>query len=115
MQTNSQLKFRIILNAYNSELLNSAVNIITEKVNTLDTTYNTTSKMVGPIHLPVKKRRYSVLRSPHVDKSSFEQFEIRTHKWIIDITAGNLNYLNMLGFLNLPSGVDIKIKINELA
>ena len=115
MQTNSQLKFRIILNAYNSELLKSAVNIITEKVNTLDNTYNTTSKMVGPIHLQVKKRRYSVLRSPHVDKGSFEQFEIRTHKWIMDINAGNLNYLNILGFLNLPSGIDVRIKIQELA
>ena len=115
MQTNSQLKFRLVLNAYNAELLKEAVKIITEKITNLDSTYNTASKVIGPVHLPVKKRRYSVLRSPHVDKSSFEQFEIRTHKWIIDITAGNLNYLNMLGFLNLPSGVDIKIKINELA
>ncbi len=114
MQTNSQLKFRIILNAYNSELLKTAVNMITEKVSTLDNTYNTTSKIAGPIHLPVKKRRYSVLRSPHVDKSSFEQFEIRTHKWIMDISAENLNYLNILGFLNLPSGVDVRIKISEL-
>ena len=110
MQTNSQLKFRIILNAYNSELLKSAVNIITEKVNTLDNTYNTTSKMVGPIHLPVKKRRYSVLRSPHVDKDSREHFEIRVHKRILDIYYdSNINMFDLLSKSNLPSGVLYKI------
>ena len=102
-------KIRLRLESFNRHLLASSC----QRINQLIQTFNI--ETYSMVSLPTYKRIYCILRSPHVDKGSFEQFEIRTHKWIMDINAQNLNYLNMLGFLNLPSGVDIKIKINELA
>lgn len=113
MSANQKLKFRITLNAYNHSLLANANAVIVDKIRKLDEIYETVSVIKGPIHLPTKKRYYSVLRSPHVDKDSHEQFEIRTHKWIIDLIVPNVNYINMLGLLDIPSGVKVSILVKE--
>jgi len=65
----------------------------------------------GPIPLPTRRKLYTVLRSPHVDKKSLEQFEIRTHKRLIDITNSTQKTLDALMDLDLPGGVDISIKV----
>jgi small subunit ribosomal protein S10 len=65
----------------------------------------------GPIPLPTKRKVYTVLRSPHIDKKSREQFEIRVHKRLIDITQSNPQTIDALMKLDLPAGVDIDIKL----
>jgi len=114
MQTIQNLKFRIILNSYSHKHLNEAIEIIVNKIHKLDEVYSTKSLIKGPIHLPIKKRYYSVTRSPHVDKDSHEQFEIRTHKWILDVVTANVNYINTLGLLNIPSGIKVSIVVNDI-
>ncbi|EPP36739.1 ribosomal protein S10, partial [Chlamydia psittaci 84-8471/1] len=68
------------------------------------------ARVAGPIPLPTKREVYTVLRSPHVDKKSREQFEIRTHKRLIDILDPTGKTIDALKMLALPAGVDIKIK-----
>jgi len=75
------------------------------------TARNTSAKIVGPIPLPTKKRIYTVLRSPHVDKTSREQFEIRTHKRLIDILESTPQTIDSLMKLDLPAGVEVEIKV----
>ena len=70
----------------------------------------TGAKVLGPVPLPTRIERYTVLRSPHVDKKSREQFEIRTHKRLIDIEEPTSKTIDALGKLNVPAGVDIKIR-----
>nr|YP_009314180.1 Ribosomal protein S10 [Izziella formosana]SCW22434.1 Ribosomal protein S10 [Izziella formosana] len=98
-------KIRIKLKAYNHSLLDESCNDI---VNTAD---RTNAKSVGPIPLPTRRRIYCVLRSPHVDKDSREHFELRTHKRIIDIYEPSSHTIDALMKLNLPSGVDIEVKL----
>ena len=74
------------------------------------TARNTGAKIVGPIPLPTKKRIYTVLRSPHIDKTSREQFEIRTHKRLIDIIDSTPQTIDSLMKLDLPAGVEVEIK-----
>jgi len=97
-------KIRIRMEAYDHELLDqSAITIVARaKASGAD--------VHGPIPLPTRIERYTVLRSPHVDKKSREQFEIRTHKRMIDILDPTAKTVGALGKLNLPVGVDIKIK-----
>ncbi len=71
---------------------------------------DTGARVSGPIPLPTRIERYTVLRSPHIDKKSREQFEIRTHKRIIDILEPTARTIDALGRLNMPAGVDIRIK-----
>ena len=71
--------------------------------------------MHGPIPLPTRIERYTVLRSPHVDKKARQQFEIRTHKRLIDIVQATAKTIEALNKLSLPAGVDIKIKAIEPA
>ena len=98
-------RIRIRLKAYDHRILDqSAANIV-------DTAKRTGAMVVGPIPLPTKKERYTVLRSPHVDKKSREQFEIRTHKRLLDIENPTAKTVDALKKLNLPAGVDIKIKV----
>jgi len=98
-------RIRIRLKAYDHRVLDqSAANIV-------DTAKRTGAMVVGPIPLPTKKERYTVLRSPHVDKKSREQFEIRTHKRLLDIQNPTAKTVDALKKLNLPAGVDIKIKV----
>ena len=78
--------------------------------NIVETAKRTGARVVGPIPLPTKREVYTVLRSPHVDKKSREQFEIRTHKRLIDILDPTGKTIDALKMLSLPAGVDIKIK-----
>ena len=76
----------------------------------VDTAKRTGAIVHGPIPLPTWIERYTVLRSPHIDKKSREQFEIRTHKRLIDIIQPTGKTIDALNKLSLPAGVDIKIK-----
>ncbi|MBI5678795.1 MAG: 30S ribosomal protein S10, partial [Planctomycetes bacterium] len=70
----------------------------------------TGAKVFGPVPLPTRIERYTVLRSPHVDKKSREQFEIRTHKRLIDIVEPTAKTMDALNKINMPAGIEIKIK-----
>jgi small subunit ribosomal protein S10 len=98
-------KIRIILKAFDSRLLDYAVGSI------LETVKRTGAEIAGPIPLPTTINRFTVLRSPHIDKKSREQFEIRTHKRLIDILEPNPQTGDSLMKLDLPTGVDVKIKL----
>ena len=74
------------------------------------TAKNTGARISGPVPLPTQRSVYTVLRSPHIDKKSREQFEIRTHKRLIDIVQPTNKTIDALNKLSLPAGVDIKIK-----
>ena len=76
----------------------------------VDTAKRTNSIVHGPIPLPTRVERYTVLRSPHVDKKSRQQYEIRTHKRLVDIIQPTGKTIDALNKLSLPAGVDIKIK-----
>ncbi|MDR3182351.1 MAG: 30S ribosomal protein S10, partial [Planctomycetaceae bacterium] len=77
------------------------------------TAKRTGSDVRGPIPLPTRIERYTVLSSPHVDKKAREQYEIRTHKRVIDIVQATAKTIDALNKLNLPAGVDIKIKATK--
>jgi small subunit ribosomal protein S10 len=98
-------KIRIRVRAYDHTVLDQSV---TEIINTVK---KTGTKVSGPIPLPTEIERYTVLRSPHVDKKSREQFEIRTHKRLIDILDPAPKTIDALMQLDLPAGVDIEIKL----
>jgi small subunit ribosomal protein S10 len=97
-------KIRIRLKAYDHKLLDQAAKEIAE------TAQRTNAKVAGPIPLPTKISRYTVLRSPHIDKKSREQFEIRTHKRLLDILEPEQPTLDALMKLDLSAGVDVAIK-----
>ncbi len=98
-------KIRIKLKAFDSRLLDSAVSSI------LDTVKLTGVEIAGPIPLPTTINRFTVLRSPHIDKKSREQFEIRTHKRLIDILEPNQQTVDALMKLDLAAGADVEIKL----
>ncbi len=77
----------------------------------MDTVQRTGARIAGPVPLPTRISRITVLRSPHVDKKSREQFEIRTHKRLIELLEPTPQTTDALKNLNLPSGVDIQIKV----
>ena len=100
----SQKRFRIRMEAFDHSVLDqSALEIV-------DTAKRTGAEVHGPIPLPTRIERYTVLRSPHIDKKSREQFEIRTHKRLIDIVQPGPKTIDALNKRALPAGVDIKIK-----
>ena len=101
----SDQKIRIKLKAYDHKLLDCSVAEIVE------TTRRTGAKVVGPVPLPTVRNRWTVLRSPHVDKKSREQFEIRTHKRIMEILEPTPQTVDALMKLDLSGGVDIEIKL----
>jgi len=104
METPGQ-KIRIRLKACDHKLLDqSAVEIV-------DTAKRTGARIAGPIPLPTKIERYTVLRSPHVDKKSREQFEIRTHKRLLDILEPTQQTIDALMRLDLSAGVEVEIKM----
>ena len=107
MATAKQQKIRIRLQAYESRILDQSVNEI------LETAKRTGSMVAGPIPLPTRIERFTVNRSPHVDKKSMDQFEIRTHKRLMDIIKPTAKTVDELKKLNLPAGVDISIKIGN--
>jgi len=97
-------KIRIRLKAYDHRILDqSAIEIVS-------TAKRTGAVVAGPIPLPTARNRYCVLRSPHSDKKSREQFEIRTHKRLIDLLEPTPATIEALTKIDLPSGVDIEIK-----
>ena len=97
-------KIRIRLKAYDHRLLDKSTTEIVE------TAKRTGTELAGPIPLPTEKNKWTVLRSPHVDKKSREQFEIRTHKMLIDIFEPTSQTVDALMKLDLPAGVDVEIK-----
>ncbi|MEK6764947.1 MAG: 30S ribosomal protein S10 [Planctomycetota bacterium] len=104
MGNEKDFKIRIRMEAYDHRILDqSAADII-------ETAKRTGAKVSGPIPLPTRMERYTVLRSPHVDKKSREQFEIRTHKRLIDIIEPTPKTVDALNKLNMPAGIEIKIK-----
>src|SRR5256712_9652523 len=102
--TMAQTKIRIRLKAYDSKILDQSAGEIAE------TARRTGAKVAGPIPLPTRINRYTVLRSPHVDKKSREQFEIRTHKRLVDILDPTPQTLDALMKLDLSAGVDVEIR-----
>ncbi|HIU10239.1 MAG TPA: 30S ribosomal protein S10 [Candidatus Avidehalobacter gallistercoris] len=101
----SQQKIRIRLKAYDHKLLDvSAAQIV-------DTAKRTGASISGPIPLPTEKNVYTILRSPHVNKDSREQFEMRTHKRLIDILEPTQKTVDSLMHLDLPAGIEIDIKL----
>lgn len=98
-------RIRIRLKAYDHNLLDHSVKDIVE------TARRTGAKVTGPIPLPTQISKFCVLRSPHIDKKSREQFEIRTHKRLIDILDPTQATVDALGKLDLSAGIDIEIKL----
>ena len=97
-------KIRLTLRSYDHQLLDGAVKQIVLTVK------RTGSKILGPIPLPSRKRRFTVLRSPHVNKKSREQFELTVHKRILDIVSPVEQTMDALMKLNISAGVDVEIK-----
>ncbi len=98
-------RIRIRLKSFDHRMIDrSAADIVR-------TARNTGAKIVGPIPLPTKKRIYTVIRSPHIDKTSREQFESRTHKRLIDIIDSTPQTIDSLMKLDLPAGVEVEIKV----
>ena len=98
-------KIRIRLKAYDHKLLDQSANEI------VDTARRTGARVAGPIPLPTHISRYTVLRGPHVDKKSREQFEVRTYKRLLDIVQPTPQTVDALMKLDLAAGVDVEIKL----
>lgn len=97
-------RIRIKLKSYDHNLVDKS----TEKI--VKTVRNTGAVVTGPIPLPTRKRIYTVLRSPHVNKNAREQFQMNTHKRLLDIYTSSSRTVEALSRLDLPSGVDVEIK-----
>jgi small subunit ribosomal protein S10 len=98
-------KIRVCLKSYDYKLLDKSVQEI------VDTVKRTGANVAGPIPLPTMINKFCVLRSPHVDKKSREQFEIRTHKRLIDILEPTQQTVDALMKLDLAAGIDVEIKL----
>jgi small subunit ribosomal protein S10 len=105
MAANTGQKIRIRLKAYDHEVIDQS----TKKI--VETVIRTQAKVRGPVPLPTEIRKYTVVRSPHVDKDSREHFEMRIHKRLLDIVEPTGKTVESLQRLDLPAGVDIEIKI----
>ncbi len=101
----TEQKIRIRLKAFDHQLLDNSASRIVESV------MQTGAEVSGPVPLPTKKEIITILRSRHINKTSREQFERRTHKRLIDITSPTQKTVDSLMKLNLPAGVDIEIKL----
>jgi len=99
-----QRRIRIKLKSYDHRLIDKSAEKIVKEVK------KTGAVVSGPIPLPTKRSVFTVLRSPHVDKKSREQFEIRTHKRLIDILSWNTKTMDALTRLDLPAGVEVEIE-----
>lgn len=98
-------RLRIRLKAYDHRIVDESARRIVEVAE------RTGARVIGPIPLPTKRERFTVIRSPFIDKDSQEHFEIRTHKRLIDVLDPDPKTIDQLMRLNLPAGVDIEIKI----
>lgn len=99
------MRVRIRLRAYDYRLIDQSA----EKI--VDTAKRSGARIGGPVPLPTNVRRFCIIRGPHIDKESMEHFEIRTHNRLIDIFEPNNKTIDALMRLDLPSGVDIQIKL----
>ncbi len=97
-------KIRLTLRSYDHQLLDKAIKQI------VSTVKRTGSQLMGPVPMPNKRRCFTVLRSPHVNKKSREQFELTTHRRILDILSPSDQTMDALMKLNISSGVDVEIK-----
>jgi small subunit ribosomal protein S10 len=100
---------RITLKAFDHRILDTSTKEI------LNTAKRTGASVRGPIPLPTRIKKFSVIRSPHIDKGSQEQFEMRTHKRLLDIVDPTPQTIDALMKLDLPAGVDVEIKIGQMA
>ena len=100
-----QERIQIRMEAYDHEALDQA------SLDIVETSKRTGARVAGPVPLPTRIERYTVLRSPHVDKKSREQFEVRTHKRLIDILEPTPQTVDALMKLELAAGVDVEIKL----
>ena len=98
-------RIRLRMEAYDHRALDSSAREIVEHAK------RTNARVSGPIPLPTRIERYTVLRSPHIDKKSREQFEVRTHKRLIDILDPTPQTVDALMKLELAAGVDVEIKL----
>ncbi len=98
-------RIRIRLQAYDHRVLDQAV------LSIIDTARGSGARVVGPVPLPTRIERWTVNRSPNVDKKSMDQFEMRTHKRLVDIVSPTAKTVDELKKLNLPAGVDISIRV----
>ena len=98
-------KIRIRLKAYDHRILDQSAVLIVEAAE------RTGAAVAGPVPLPTETKKFCVIRSPHIDKDSREQFEIRTHKRLVDILDPTSKTVDALMRLQMPSGVDIEIKL----
>jgi len=98
-------RIRIKLKSFDHRILDKSVMSI------VNTAKETGAKVIGPIPLPTKISRWTVLRSPHIDKNSREQFEIRVHKRLIEILEPTQQTIDALMQLELPAGVEVEIKV----
>ncbi|WP_420027570.1 30S ribosomal protein S10 [Fannyhessea vaginae] len=101
----SNQKIRIRLKGYDHEVVDQSSKLI------VDTAQKTGARVSGPIPLPTERKLYTVIRSPHKDKDSREEFEMRTHKRLIDILDPSSSTVDSLMRMDLPAGVDIDIKL----
>ena len=101
-------KIRIRLKAFDHKLLDQSTKEIVQ------TATRTGAKIAGPIPLPTRINKYTVLRSPHVDKKAREQFEVRTHKRLLDILEPTQQTVDQLMKLDLSAGVDVEIKLSAV-
>ena len=97
-------KMRLTLRSYDHQLLDKAIKQI------VSTVKRTVSQLMGPVPMPNKRRCFTVLRSPHIDKKSREQFELTTHSRILDIVSPSDQTMEALMKLSISSGVDVDIK-----
>jgi small subunit ribosomal protein S10 len=102
--TAQKAKIRIKLRAYDHRVLDQSAAEIVE------TAKRTGAKVLGPIPLPTDREVFTVLRSPHIDKKSREQFQLKTHKRVLDIVEPTSKTIDALKKLDLPAGVDVEIK-----
>lgn len=98
-------RIRVRLKSYDARVIDQTAEEI------LDTAIRTGAKIIGPVPLPTEKKRFTVIRGPHIDKDSREHFEMRTHKRLIDILDPTPKTIDSLMHLDLPAGVDIEIKM----
>lgn len=103
-QSSSRKRIRIRLKAFDQRMLDRSV------LDIVETAKRTGARVVGPIPLPTQREIYTVLRSPHVDRKSREQFEMRTHIRVLDLLDPTLDTIDKLKVLPVAAGVDIKIK-----
>lgn len=103
--TKTDTKLRIKLHSYDSRVMDLSCSKI------VDTVIRTGASVVGPVPLPTRIERFTVIRGPHIDKRSREQFELRTHKRVIDVVNPTSSTVDSLSRLSLPAGVGIAIKM----